>query len=249
VVALHEAGLVGNVADLYDLTLSRLVAAPLFARKATAPDGRDIVVPNRFAENLLAAIEASKRQPFARVLFALGIRHVGGVTAELLVEHFASLDELQRAGEAEIADVPGIGSVVAATVEQYLADPHNRESLAKLRAHGLRFVEEAPQRATGPLSGKTFVLTGTLDALSRTAARERIAALGGKVISSVSSHTDYVVAGANPGSKLAKARKDGVEIVDEQTFLAMLGGEPGEPGEPGGEPTEPGAEGFAGSSG
>ena len=256
VVALHESGLVSNVADLYDLTLSRLVAAPLFVRKAVAPDGRDIVVPNRFAENLLTSIEASKAQPFARVLFALGIRHVGGVTAELLVEHFASLDELQHAGEAEIADVPGIGPVVAATVEQYLADPHNRETLTKLRAHGLRFVEEAPRRAPGPLSGKTFVLTGTLDALSRTAAGERIAALGGKVASSVSGRTDYVVAGADPGSKLAKARKAGVEVIDEPTFLAMLGDEPGgEPrGETGGEPggerrDEPGADTPVGASG
>ncbi len=205
-------------------------------------------MPNRFAETLLASIAASKAQPFARVLFALGIRHVGGVTAELLVEHFPSLDELQRADEAEIAEVPGIGSVVAATVEQYLADPHNRETLAKLRAHGLRFVEEAPQRAQGPLSGRTFVLTGTLETLSRTAAGERIAALGGKVASSVSGRTDYVVAGAEPGSKLAKARKAGVAVVDEQTFLAMLGDERG--GEPGGERRDvPDADAPAGSSG
>jgi DNA ligase (NAD+) len=230
VAALHEAGLVGNVADLYDLTLSRLVGVPLFTRKETGPDGQEIVVPSRFAENLLSSIEASKRQPFARVLFALGIRHVGGVTAELLVEHFASLDELERAGEAEIADVPGIGPVVAAIVEQYLADPHNRETLAKLRAHGLRFVEQAPRRAEGPLTGKTFVLTGALDSLSRTEAGERIAALGGKVASSVSGRTDYVVAGASPGSKLDKARKAGVEVVDEQTFLAMLGGRSGTDG-------------------
>ena len=223
VAALHEAGLVGNVADLYELTLSRLVGAPLFARKAIGPDGQEIVVPNRFAENLLSAIAASRRQPFARVVFALGIRHVGAVTAELLVEHFPSLDELQGATEAEIAEVPGIGPVVAATVEQYLADVHNRETLTKLRAHGLRFVEEAPRRAAGPLSGKTFVLTGTLDTLSRPAAGERITALGGKVAGSVSGRTDYVVAGANPGSKLAKAGKAGAEIIDEQTFLAMLG--------------------------
>ena len=135
-------------------------------------------MPNRFAETVLASIEASKRQPFARVLTALGIRHVGGTTAQLLVEHFPSLDELERAGEAEIAEVPGIGPVVAATVEQYLADPHNRETLAKLRAHGLRFVEEAPQRVEGPLSGKTFVLTGTLETLSRAEAGERIARPG-----------------------------------------------------------------------
>jgi len=227
VIALHDGGLVGNVADLYDLTLSRLVDVPLFTRKAQDPDGGDIVVPNRFAETVLASLEASKQQPFARVLTALGIRHVGGTTAQLLVEHFGSLDALERATETEIAEVPGIGPVVAATVEQYLADPHNRETLAKLRAHGLRFVEEAPRRAEGPLSGKTFVLTGTLDTLSRTEAGERIAALGGKVSSSVSARTDYVVAGASPGSKLAKAQKAGVEVIDEQAFLALLGGDGG----------------------
>ncbi len=224
VIALHDGGLVTNVADLYDLTLSRLVDVPLFARKAKGPDGQDVAVPNRFAEIVLASLEASKQQPFARVLTALGIRHVGGTTAQLLVEHFPSLDALEAASETDIAEVPGIGPVVAATVEQYLADPHNRETLAKLRAHGLRFVEEAPRHAEGPLSGKTFVLTGTLDTLSRTEAGERITALGGKVVSSVSSRTDYVVAGASPGSKLAKAQKAGVEVIDEQALLAMLGG-------------------------
>jgi DNA ligase (NAD+) len=225
VIALHDGGLVTNVADLYDLTLSRLVDLPLFARKAKGPDGQGIVVPNRFAETVLASIAASTQQPFTRVLTALGIRHVGGTTAQLLVEHFASLDALEAASETEIAEVPGIGPVVAATVAQYLADPHNRDTLAKLRAHGLRFAEEAPRRAEGPLSGRTFVLTGTLDTLSRAAAGERIAALGGKVSSAVSSRTDYVVAGASPGSKLAKANKAGVAVIDERTFLAMLGGE------------------------
>ncbi len=224
VVALHEAGLVGSVADLYGLSLSRLADVPLFTRKDKDPDGGEIVVPNRFAENLLASLEASKQQPYARVLFALGIRHVGGVNAQLLVEHFPSLDELQGAAEDEIAEVPGIGPVVAGSVEQYLADPHNRETLAKLRAQGLRFVEESRLRPEGPLSGKTFVLTGTLDTLTRGEAGERIEALGGKVTGSVSSRTDYVVAGASPGSKLAKAQKLGVEVIDEQAFLALLSG-------------------------
>jgi len=222
VFALHEAALVTNVADLYDLTLSRLVDAPLFARKAKGPDGQDIVVPNRFAETALASIEASKRQPFARVLLALGIRHVGGTTAQLLVEHFPSLELLERATEADIAEVPGIGPVVARSIEQYLADPHNRETLAKLRAHGLRFVEEAPTRVEGPLTGKTFVLTGTLDTLSRTEATELIEGAGGKVTSSVSARTDYVVAGASPGSKLEKAQKAGVAIIDEAGLLGLL---------------------------
>jgi DNA ligase (NAD+) len=224
VFALHEAGLVGSVADLYDLSLSRLVDVPLFARKDKGPDGQEIFVPNRFAENLLVSLEASKQQAYARVLFALGIRHVGEVNAQLLVEHFPSLDELRGVAEDEIAEVPGIGPVVAGSVEQYLADPHNRETLAKLRAHGLRFIEETRLRPEGALSGKTFVLTGTLDTLTRGEAGARIEALGGKVTGSVSSRTDYVVAGASPGSKLAKAQKAGVEVLDEQAFLALLGG-------------------------
>ena len=218
-------------------------AVPLFARKATGPDGREIVVPNRFAENLLASIEASKRQPFARVLFALGIRHVGGVTAELLVEHFPSLDELERAGEAEIAEVPRSGRWSPRPSSSTWPTRTTARRSPSCGPTGLRFVEEAPQRAAGPLSGKTFVLTGTLDTLSRTEAGERIAALGGKVASSVSGRTDYVVAGANPGSKLAKARKAGVEVVDEPTFLAMLGDGRGSEGADGPvDPDGPGGE-------
>ncbi|HJW74798.1 MAG TPA: NAD-dependent DNA ligase LigA, partial [Thermoleophilia bacterium] len=116
VVALHDAGLIDNVADLYDLSLSKLVEAPLFARKARDPDGGDIVVPNKMAEYVLASIAASKRQPLARVLYALGIRHVGGVTGQALVEHFAGMDALEVATPEEIAQVPGVGEVVAAAV-------------------------------------------------------------------------------------------------------------------------------------
>jgi DNA ligase (NAD+) len=222
VAALHDAGLIGNVADLYDLSLSRLVAAPLFTRKAKDPNGGDIVVPNKMAEYVLASIEASKQRPLARVLYALGIRHVGFVTAELLVEHLPSIDALQQASEERIAEVPGIGPVVAGAVRDYLSDERNQETLAKLRAHGLRFVEEAPQRAQGPLSGKTLVLTGTLESFSRQQARQRIEELGGKVTDSVSKNTDYVVAGADPGSKLAKAQKAGVAVIGEEEFLRLL---------------------------
>ena len=229
VIALHDAGLVTNVADVYDLTLSKLVDVPLFSRKAKGPDGQDIRVPNRLAENVLVAIGASKRQPFARVLGALGIRHVGSTTVRILVDHFPSLDQLQTATETDIAEAPGIGPVVARSIEQYLADPHNRETLDKLRAHGLRFVEEVSLRSEGPLTGRTFVLTGTLDTLSRTEATGLIEGAGGKVTSSVSARTDYVVAGASPGSKLDKAQKAGVEVIDEAGLLELLG-QPGSAG-------------------
>jgi DNA ligase (NAD+) len=229
VAALHEAALVGNVADLYDLSLSSLVGVPLFSRKDRGPDGKEIVVPGKLAENVLAALEGSKRQPFARVLFALGMRHVGAVTARALVERFATLDELQAATADELAAVPGIGAVVAEAVRQYLGDAHNRETLDKLRAHGLRFTEE-PGGGGGPLAGRTFVLTGRLEAYTRGEAQARIEALGGRVGASVGKGTDYVVAGADPGSKLDKARKLGVPTLDEVAFAALIGdGGPGEP--------------------
>ena len=222
VAALHDAGLIANVADLYSLTLSLLVDVDLFNRKARGPDGRDIVVPSKLADNVLAAIAQSKRQPFARVLYALGIRHVGDVTAQLLVEHFPSLDALQTATAEEVAAVPGLGPAVSGALRQYFDEARNQQTLATLRAHGLRLAEEAPQRRTGPLSGKTFVLTGKLSSLTRPQAAARIQELGGKVGESVSRATDFVVAGDEPGSKLAKARAAGVQVIDEAALLDVL---------------------------
>jgi DNA ligase (NAD+) len=120
--------------------------------------------------------------------------------------------------------VPGIGPVVASAVRQYLSDERNRETLAKLRAQGLRFVEEAPQRPEGPFSGMTFVLTGLLESMTRPQAAARVEALGGRTSESVSKATSYVVAGEDPGSKLAKARKAGVTVLDEPAFLELLAG-------------------------
>lgn len=227
VAALHAAGLIGNVADLYELTLSRLVEVPLFTRQADdprdgAPKGAKIEVPNKFAETILSSLEASKRQSFARVLFALGMRHVGFVTAQALVEHFPSIDALDAATEEQIAEVPGVGTVVAASIKGYLSDAHNRETIAKLRASGLCFAEESPRRPSGPLSGALFVLTGRLESMTRPQAAARIQALGGRTSDSVSRATAYVVAGESPGSKLAKARKAGVTVLDEAAFRELL---------------------------
>ena len=207
VIWLHEAGLLRNVADVYELTLSTLVEVPLFSRQAKGPTGETIAVPGRNAEKLLAAIEQSKSQPFARVLFALGIPHVGFVTAQSLVEHIPSLDALESATEEEIAEAPGIGPIVASAVCQYLADAPNRETLARLRAHGLRFVEEEPQRAEGPFSGMTFVLTGRLESMTRPQAAARIEALGGRTSDSVSRATSYVVAGKTPAPSWPRRRR------------------------------------------
>jgi DNA ligase (NAD+) len=219
---LYEAGLIDNVAGLYDLTLSRLAEADVLTRKDKAPDGAEIKVPSKLAEKTLAAIEASKERPYARVLFALGIRHVGSVTAQSLVERFPSVDELMAASEEAIAEAPGVGPVVAGGIREHFSDEHNVETVERLREHGVRFVEEAPRRVEGPFSGLTFVLTGRLESLTRPQAGERIQALGGRTTDSVSKATSYVVAGEDPGSKLVKAQKAGVTILDEAGFLELL---------------------------
>ena len=230
VVLLHAQGLIENVADLYGLErdhfvrleAGRVVALPLFGAKTRrGEDGALEIVEARRADKVLAAIEESKQRPFARVLFALGIRHVGAVTAQALVGRYPSIDELLAAGATDLADVPGIGPVVAEAVEQYLGDAHNRETLEKLRATGVRLVEEGPARAGGPLAGRSFVLTGKLPTLTRGRAQELIEAAGGRVSGSVSRATDYVVAGEDAGSKLAKATALGVTVIDEDALLDL----------------------------
>jgi len=248
VALLHEQGLITDVADLYELQRNdfarlqdgEVAALPGFGGRIeprrdgdgnplTEADGTPLreLVETKRADKVLEAIAASRRQPFARLLFALGIRHVGGVTAQLLVEHFPSLAALRAASVEQIAEVPGVGPAVAGALREYFDEAHNQETLSRLEAQGLRFVEEAPQRTEGPLSTKTFVLTGTLASMPRSQAKARIEALGGRVSSSVSAKTDVVVAGDDPGSKVAKARKLGVAVVDEAAFLAMTGEEEG----------------------
>jgi DNA ligase (NAD+) len=222
VAALHDAGLIADVADLYGLKLSALVDVPLLARKAKGPNGEEIVVPSKLADNVLAAIAESRRQPFARVLFALGIRHVGAVTARALAETFTTLDALTAATPEALAAVPGVGAVVAESVAEFFAEAHNQEMLAKLRAHGLRFVADAPRASTGPFSGKTFVLTGRLESMSRPQAGTRIEALGGRIGESVSKAIDYVVVGEDPGAKLAKALALGVTVLNEGELLELI---------------------------
>jgi DNA ligase (NAD+) len=239
VALLHEQGLIGNVADLYDLRrehfvrieAGRVVNLPLFGAKTrTGEDGALEIAEAKRADKVLAAIERSKERPFARVLFALGIRHVGGVTAQALVVHYPSMDALLAAGADDLAEVPGVGPVVAEAVEQFLGDEHNRETIEKLRASGVRLVEEAPVRREGPLTGLTFVLTGRLPSLTRGQAQTLIEAAGGKVASSVSRATDYVVAGEDAGSKLDKATALGVSVIDEAGLVELAGGAQGAPG-------------------
>lgn len=210
---LVDAGLVKTPADLFGLTLERLAALDRMGEKS--------------AQNLLEALERSTREAtLARFIFALGIRHVGETTARDLAEHFGSLDALMRASRDEILEVRDVGPVVAESVARFFAEPHNRAVIERLRgAYGARW--QAPQRrgaeGGGPLAGKTFVLTGTLASMTRDEAKQRIEALGGKVTGSVSGKTDYVVAGADPGSKLDRARELGVSILDEEAFGRLAG--------------------------
>jgi DNA ligase (NAD+) len=210
VSTLMEKGLVRTAGDFYRLSSEQLMEL----------EGYGAVSVNR----LLAAIEASKERPFGRVLFAIGIEGVGFVTGRSLAQQFRSIDALLAAGSEEIAGTPGIGPIVAQLIADQLADEQMRALIDDLRGLGLKFEEEGPPPGEGPLAGKTFVLTGTLPDLTREEATERIVAAGGKVTGSVSKKTDYVVAGDTPGSKLAKAERLGVAVIDEPGLLGLLGG-------------------------
>jgi DNA ligase (NAD+) len=204
-------GLIEDAGGIYELEAGQLTGLEGFGEVSAA--------------NLIAAIAESKRQPFPRVLFALGLEGVGAVTAEALARHFGSIDELLAAGEDRIEEVDGVGPVVAESIVEQLADERTQTLIAELRRHGLRFeLDESERRAgAGPLEGRTFVLTGTLPELSREQATAMIKGAGGKVTGSVSKKTDFVVAGDSPGSKLAKAEELGVEILDEPGLRELLG--------------------------
>ncbi len=174
-------------------------------------------------DNLLAAIESSKQTTLARFIYALGVRNVGEVTAKDLARHYGSLDALLAADQDRLQQVPEVGPVVAASIARFFAEPHNVEVVEHLRAAGVTWPEGEPSAAvTSPLAGKTFVLTGTLPTLTREEAKELIEARGGKVVGSVSKKTDYVVAGAEAGSKLTKALELGVTMLDETEFRELL---------------------------
>ncbi|HSJ82016.1 MAG TPA: NAD-dependent DNA ligase LigA, partial [Thiobacillus sp.] len=206
---LVERGLVHTPADVYGLTLETLAGLDRMAEKSAA--------------NLLVAIETSKATTLARFIFALGIRNVGETTARDLAKHFGSLDKLIAAPESDLLAVRDVGPVVAQSISQFFAEPHNLEVVNKLRAAGVHWPESSGLvQSTGVLAGKTLVLTGTLPTLTRDAAKEKIEAAGGKVAGSVSKKTDYVVAGEEAGSKLVKAQELGVPILDEPGLLALL---------------------------
>ena len=206
-----DEGLITDPASIYDLTAERIAELDGFGETS--------------ANALIAEIEGSKELPFGRVLYALGLPGIGFVNANAIAEHLESIDALLDATAERITEVDGIGPVLAESLVEELADEANVELIGRLRERGLRFeLSEAERRAEGgPLEGKTFVLTGTLPALSRDEATRLIRAAGGKVTGSVSKKTDYVVAGDNPGTKLAKAQEVGTEILDEEALRKVLG--------------------------
>jgi DNA ligase (NAD+) len=209
-ILLLDMGWVKDPADVYSLTEEQLAQLPGFAEKKI--------------ENLLTAIQASKDRPLGRLLVSLNIPHVGWTVAHLLARSFLSVDALAAATEEDIAAVEGVGPIIAASVVEWFADEHNRTLIEKLRAAGVRMADPEPELPPeGPLSGKTLVLTGTLAALSREEATRAAEEAGGKITSSVSKKTDFVVAGESPGSKLAKAEQLGVEVIDEAEFLKRVG--------------------------
>jgi DNA ligase (NAD+) len=209
VATLQDAGLVKTAADFYRLTEADLTSLPGYGEVSAA--------------KLVSAIAASKDQPFGIVLFAIGIEGVGYVTGRNLAAQFRSVDALLAATPEQIAETQGVGPVVAQLIHDQLADPKLRAVVEDLRAQGLRFEQEGPPPGEGPLRDQTFVLTGTLPELTREEATQRILAAGGKVTGSVSKKTSYVVAGASPGSKLAKAEQLGVPVLDEAGLRALLG--------------------------
>jgi DNA ligase (NAD+) len=213
---LVDTGLVKNPADLYSLTEEQLVPLERMAKKS--------------AENVVNALAASKGRPLDRLLFGLGIRHVGATVAQLLANRFCTMDALENASQEEIAAVPGVGGVIAVSAYDFFQEPHNRATLEKLRQAGVKMESDGGpvvRVADSNLAGKCFVFTGTLEKLVRADAERLVLAHGGRTSSSVSKATDYVVAGEKAGSKLAKAQQLGIAVLTEDEFIELAGIEVG----------------------
>ncbi|PYP91005.1 MAG: DNA ligase (NAD(+)) LigA [Candidatus Angelobacter sp. Gp1-AA117] len=203
---LCDRGLVKDIADIYELTEEKLLTLERIGKKS--------------AQNLLNEIEQSRKQPLERVIYGLGIRFVGERTAEFLAEHFGSMNALMNASVEELQEVNEVGPRIAESIHEFFAEPANRKLVERLRQY-LNFTGKKKERGTA-LAGKTFVLTGTLPNYSRDAAKQMIEDAGGKVVGSISKKTDYVVAGADPGSKLDKAKELGVAVIGEEEMLKLV---------------------------
>jgi len=207
---LVDTGLVKNFADLYKLQKPDLIELERMAEKS--------------ADNVIAAIEKSKTQPLWRLVTALGIRHIGGQSAQILAEHFGSLEALMKSDQGTLEGIDQIGPKMAESVYEYFHDPKNRAVIDELLAAGVKPQRPKPvARRTDELAGKTIVVTGTLENFTRRQAEYTIRQAGGKPASGVSKKTVFLLAGKEPGSKLDKARKLGVKVINEKQFLEMLG--------------------------
>ena len=206
---LVQAGLVRDVADLYSLKLAEVMGLERRGEKS--------------ARNILDGVAASKQRDLWRLLFGLGILHVGAGVAKALSRSFATLEDVFASGVDQLTECENVGEVIAQSVVQWQGDPRNQKLVERLRKAGLNFASQLYQEKAeaGPLAGKTFVLTGTLPNLKREEAAAKIEAVGGKVSGSVSKKTDYVVAGAEAGTKLDKAQKLGVKIIDEAELVRL----------------------------
>ena len=220
---LVEKGLVKDPSDIYRLEKATIAGLERMADKS--------------AENLIKAIEASRDRELGRVIFALGIRQVGEHVANVLAAHFGDIDALMQATEETLASVHEVGPVIAESVCQFFSDPHHRQIIQKLRDSGVKFPRQEKAAATGIFDGLTFVFTGSLETITRGDAEALVRALGGRAASSVSKKTDYVVAGAEAGSKLEKAQALGVKVVSEEDFNKMVEGGKDEGSGKGGDKT------------
>jgi DNA ligase (NAD+) len=205
---LVDSGLVKNVADLYDLTEDQLASLERMGKKSAA--------------NVIRNIENSKNLPLPRVISALGIRFVGERTAELLAEHFGSLEKIAAADAEELQGAEEVGPKVAESIMAFFRERHNHELIGRLKQAGLQFEHTVKQKKEGKLKGLVFVLTGTLPSLTREEAKEKIEAAGGKVTGSVSAKTNYVVAGEEAGSKLDKARALNIKVIGEPELVELV---------------------------
>ena len=205
---LVDKGMVHDAADLYRLTHAQLADLERMGEKS--------------AQNLLHEIQRSKQTELPRVIFGLGIRFVGERTAQLLANHFGSLDKLAQAAQVELVEAEEVGPRIAEAIQEFFQEKRNREVVEKLRAAGLQFQQVQTRQTEGRLAGTQFVLTGTLPTYSRDQAKQMIEDAGGRVVGSVSKKTDYVVVGADAGSKLDKARSLGVKTIDEAELTKML---------------------------
>ena len=205
-----DKGLLHSYADIYDLKKKReeLVAIDRLGEKSV--------------DNLLNAIEESKKQPFAKVLFAIGIRYVGAGAAKKLAEHFGSISKMMNAGDEEISSIHEIGHSISKSVVEFFSNKVNIKTIERLMKHELNFRAEKEESKNSFFTGKTFVITGTLSAFSRDEASDKVTNLGGKVTSSVSKNTDYLISGENAGSKLSKAEKLEVKILKDEEFMKIL---------------------------